>query len=199
MDSIIPNKHGSERSVESIFIIEMLQKYGQNKSVLDVGGIPTHIPSSDEILEGIKNLNLNYKIADFRGGNYQGDFVTMDIPEKFDIVMFISSLEHFPQCTEGDMIYRPGEDKKGFEKALTLLREGGLIFLTVPFGKPLWQNYHQNYDMKLINQLTSGTKIVSSYIYKLVDDNWIQTKPQEAEDSIYTTKASAVGCFVLSL
>ena len=109
----------------------------------------------------------------------------------------MSSLEHFPQCTESDLIFREGYDKKGFEKALHLLTPQGYIFLTVPFGKHRWQNFHQNYNYEGILNLTKGTSIQESYTYSLIENKWILTNPLEMENILYTDKCYGVGCFVL--
>lgn len=191
----------SERTVEVNFISEMYFKYIFNEcKILDVGGIPSK--ESDNLmiyqtLDSLKEKKYVYDISDFRGGKYKGDFVTLNIPEKYDIITFLSSLEHFPQCTEGDMKFRKNEDKLGFQKAIQLLNENGKIILTVPFGKPVWQPYHQNYDIKLINDISSGTHIIEQYIYVLKNNKWILIEDlSTTENILYTDKAYCVGCFV---
>ena len=143
-------------------------------------------------------VKADYQIADFRPNGtpdnigfsmnlpvkYVGDFVQMDIPETFDVIIFLSSLEHFPQCTEGDRVFREGEDRKGFEKALSLLNPAGKIILTVPFGRPQFIDYQQNYDLDLIYTLTEGTKILKLHSYGLIEDLspgedvWVQDSPE---------------------
>lgn len=198
---------GSERTVETIFVQEMVQKYYTvDYKILDVGGIPTKMHEMQKFYDYIKNKNINFKICDFRGGEYPGDFVQIDfIDEKFDIIIFLSSLEHFPQCTESDIIFREGYDKKGFEKALSILNPGGKIILTVPFGKQRWQPYHQNYDLNGILHLTEGSTIIEQHIYKLYDEQengprsgrWVKALPSEMVDVLYLDRAFGVGCFVL--
>ena len=193
------NDMGSERTIETRFVEEMLLKYASiETSLLDVGGIPSTPTDLVRVKECIKNIGLNYKISDFRGGDYPGDFCTFDFGELlFDIILFLSSLEHFPQCTEGDMVKREREDKKGFKKALQILKPKGKVILTVPFGKPVWQNYHQNYDMDLILDLTEGSSIIESYTYRLHEDTWVLSDPSSMTDILYTDRAYGVGCFVL--
>lgn len=194
----ISNSLKSERTVEVIFICEMLKKYFSNKKLLDVGGVPTNHSYNSPIYELIKSLNIQHDIADFRGGKYVGDFVTITINEIYDVIMFLSSLEHFPQCTEGDLVYRNMEDRKGYLKALSVLNKNGKIILTVPFGKCRWQPYHQNYNYDAILKLTEGSKILESYTYKLIDDDtWELTDPLAMEEILYTDKAYGVGCFLL--
>tara|TARA_R110002110_G_scaffold394822_2_gene609090 strand:+ start:836 stop:1468 length:633 start_codon:yes stop_codon:yes gene_type:complete len=207
MKKVYPNILGSERTVELEYMYSSLEKRcDTDTKILDVGGIPSNTDQMSKVYELIKNNSLNYKISDFRGGQYKGDFMAYDFgEEKFDVVIFLSSLEHFPQCTEGpDMIYREGEDERGFAKALSLLNEGGLIVLTVPFGKQRWQDYHQNYNWDGILKLTEGSEIQESFVYKLEDSKeekisseWVLTDPALTKDLIYTDRAYACGCFLL--
>lgn len=204
MENTYINYLNTERSVEIPFIVEMLEKYSHSYcKILDVGGIPSVNENNRPIfytIEKLKNQdNIIYDICDFRGGKYKGDFVKMDFQEnKFHIVIFLSSLEHFPQCTESDVIYRDGEDVKGFKKALSILEDKGLVFLTIPFGKPVWQPYHQNYNWDLLQKLTNGSTIIENHIYTLFNNEWVKVvDPATMENVLYTDKANGVGCFVL--
>ena len=201
MDRSISNALGSERSVEIPFTCDSILKYcTEGMDVLEVGGVPTDSSHYFSINSALQKSECNYSVCDFRGGEYVGDFVTLDFGDKkFDVIMFISSLEHFPQCTEGDMEFREGEDKKGYAKALSLLNKGGKIILTVPFGKPVWQFYHQNYNWDKLLDLTEGSEVIEAHTYVLEDesDTWNLTDPEDMEDICYTHKAYGVGCFVL--
>lgn len=201
------NSLGSERTVETVFVYEMMGKYYKpGNVVLDVGGIPTKAQEMQSFYNYINSNAIDFRICDFRGGNYQGDFVQLNFgEEKFDIIIFLSSLEHFPQCTESDVVFRDGYDRLGYKKALDILKPGGKVILTVPFGKHVWQPYHQNYDMNGILALTDGSSIVEQHTYRLFDEQqsgprngtWKKTKPDEMVDVLYTDRAFGVGCFVL--
>lgn len=205
MKEVYPNTLGSERTVELQYMYSSLEEHCESHTkILDVGGIPSNPAQMSNIYDLINSKNLNYKVSDFRGGEYPGDFVTLDFQnDKFDFIIFLSSLEHFPQCTEGpDMTYREGEDRKGFQKALSLLEREGLILLTVPFGKQRWQPYHQNYDMEGIRALTKGSRIIEQYTYSLLsnDDSteeWKLTDPNEMKEILYTDRAYGCGQFLL--
>jgi len=197
MEKIIQNNHNSERCVETPFIVEKIKQYCKNKTVLDVGGVPTAKVHYVPIMNAIAENNVNYKVCDFRGGDFRGDFVTYNFADnKFDVIIFLSSLEHFPQCTEGDLKFREDEDLKGFQKALSLLNSGGTILMTVPFGKCYWQEYHQNYNMDRINYISKNSSLNEFFVYKLVDNMWEQSEPDLMADVIYTDVAHGVGCFV---
>jgi len=200
MDKKYPNTLGSERTVEIAFIEEMILKYHRpNSIVLDVGGVPSDSMHFQPIYKTIQEQGIDYRVSDFRGGHYRGDFVSYDFKdEKFDLIIFLSSLEHFPQCTESDVVYREGEDRKGYEKALSILQKNGTVLLTVPFGMHRWQEYHQNYDWDGILNLTEGSSIVESFTYRLIDEEWVLSDPLTMDDIIYSDRAYGVGCFVLS-
>lgn len=108
MNSIIPNDYISERSVEIRFICKFLQNNSTGK-ILDFGGIPSYDYMYASINKLVNNLTIDYSICDFRGWKYKGDFVKYDFRD--DSVIFLYSLEHFPQCTESDLIFRQDEDK----------------------------------------------------------------------------------------
>ena len=151
------------------------------------------------IYKTIQEQGIDYRVSDFRGGHYRGDFVSYDFKdEKFDLIIFLSSLEHFPQCTESDVVYREGEDRRGYEKALSILQKNGTVLLTVPFGMHRWQEYHQNYDWNGILNLTEGSSIVESFTYRLIDEEWVLSDPLTMDDIIYSDRAYGVGCFVLN-
>lgn len=199
MNPKIKNVLGSERSVEVPFVEYAVKKYYKEGDViLDIGGIPSNVNHLQEFYAYLNNHRIDYRVSDFRPSQYQGDFVTLDFKDqKFDIQIFLSSLEHFPQCTESDVVFRPGYDREGFKKALSISKYGGYLILTVPFGKQVWQPYHQNYNWKGILSLTEGASIVEHHIYRLYDDHWILTPAEEMEDVLYTDRAFGVGCFVL--
>ena len=207
----IKDIYNSERSVEIPFICAAIKFHCKKDGViLDVGGIPTNETVNRPIKQILESGSYDYRVADFRGGDYQGDFINYDFKdEKFDTVMFLSSLEHFPRCTEDtrhgthaefspNWQYKEGEDRRGYEKALSILKDKGKIILTVPFGKPVWQDFHQNYNWDKILELTKGSKIIHKQTHTLNESYWEQTEPEDMEDIIYDDDgAHGVGCFVM--
>jgi hypothetical protein len=182
MKTVIPNDLNSERSVELRFVGELAETW-KNKQILDVGGIPTLVKEWSPIVSKLTINNL-YQVCDFRGGAYQGDFVTYNFEyRKFDIIMFISSLEHFPQCTESDLVFREGYDKKAIEKAIGMLNFGGRLVLTVPYGKTFkWQNYHHTYNYQIIDEMFRGMKMRNYFTYYLQNNEWSLEKVKEFPD-----------------
>lgn len=205
MENILDNVLGTERTVEVKFLSEIIPAYCANgERIIDVGGIPSRDLDMAGYYEKIRENQYDYRISDFRGGDYPGDFVTYDFSDTvFDSLIFLSSLEHFPQCTESDKVFRSGYDRLGFLKAMDILKPGGFIFLTVPMGKHVWQNYHQNYNWEGILKLTKGSLILEHYIYTLNPEKttWTRaTEPYDIDHILYTDYdrgAECVGCFVI--
>jgi SAM-dependent methyltransferase len=205
MENKLENILRTERTVEVQFMNEIVQKYMPEGSVIiDIGGKPSRDHEMREFYNTVDNKKYDYRVCDFRGGQYMGDFLQIDFEDtRFDAAIFLSSIEHFPQCTESDLIFRPGYDRKGYQKALELLKPGGYIFLTVPMGKHVWQNYHQNYNYQGILDLTADSTIIEEFVYVLdiPNETWnLQTKPYNIDHILYTNYdrgAECVGCFVL--
>jgi hypothetical protein len=208
MENKIQNILGTERTIEVRFINEAVQKYlSVGSTILDIGGKPSRDHEMEQFYNTVDLLNFDYKVCDFRGGQYLGDFLQIEFGDtKFDACIFLSSIEHFPQCTESDLVYRDGYDRKGFLKSLNILNKAGYIFLTVPMGKHVWQNYHQNYNWNGILELTAGSKMLEHYVYTLNPEKTVWTiadmvsDPTSIDNILYTDYdrgAECVGCFVL--
>ena len=50
--------------------------------------------------------------------------------------------------------------------------------------------------MKSILELSSGAKLLESYTYRLIGNDWILSNPDSMLDVYYTDRAYGVGCFV---
>jgi hypothetical protein len=107
-------------------------------------------------------------------------------------------LEHFVSCTEGDLVFRVDEDKKGFQKALSLLDSGGEIYLTVPVGKPQFVPHHMSYDANRISFISDGAILEESLIYILKENNWVLSDFSEVGEILNPGPINAVGLFKFS-
>src|SRR3972149_12000467 len=80
-----------ERRIEIPFLFIMLERFWDNdfqdKVILDVG--------TGDYRNDLTKRGVTVKTCDLNGGDYAGDFVKVSIEEKFDCILFISSLEHF--------------------------------------------------------------------------------------------------------
>ncbi|KKP29185.1 MAG: TPR domain protein [candidate division TM6 bacterium GW2011_GWF2_30_66] len=90
-------------------------------------------------------------------------------PKKFDTLVSISSLEHDGLGRYGDPL-DPDGDIKAMAKCKSMLKEGGLLFLSVPVGKDLlYWNVHRVYGEIRLPLLLDGWEIVDSFGYNEED------------------------------
>jgi SAM-dependent methyltransferase len=187
--------HNTERTVELPFICESIKKYCTNKSILDVGGIPTDADINKPMIDALLEVNAQYSICDLAGGDFVGDFFSIDFGRNFDVIIFLSSLEHFPW---NDGSYAPDLDRAAFIKALNILKARGIILFTAPIGPNRWEGTFQSYDKAAIKRLSEGSSIEESYCYRKFNDKWILTDPDTMLDIPVKIglHVMGVGCYV---
>lgn len=196
MLKLYPDTFKSERTVEVPYIIEKISSFSSLDRVLDVGGVATSSEINAPIYEKIKQVGCSWKISDFRPCHFPGDFVLFDFgDEKFDKIIFLSSLEHFENCTEGDNKHRENYDRQGFKKALSLLDAGGEIYMTAPVGKPIFVPFHRSYNKERLDFLSEGSIVTECLIYKLDNEEWRLSDFSKIEDVLNPGPVNAVGLF----
>lgn len=199
MQNSYPNIFLSERTVEVPYITEKVKTFKSTDVILDVGGVETSRIINQPIHDAAAEVGCKWMVSDFRMCDFPGDFVTYNFGDKkFDNILFISSLEHFPQVTESDMVFRQDEDKKGFQKALQILKPGGKIYVTVPFGECKFQPYHQSFDEARIKFISEGAKMEESLIYILKDNNWVLSSMDDSVGICNPGPIYSVGLFTFS-
>lgn len=118
----------------------------------------------------------------------------------FDVVTAISTVEHIGLSGR----YGTDEDPAGDRRAVTemhrLVRGGGLVLLTVPFGRAtVHRPYHRVYDLKQLDELTGEFVIEWQEVYRQnKQDEWVLlVTAEEAESAETTPDRYAVACRVL--
>jgi SAM-dependent methyltransferase len=92
-----------------------------------------------------------------------GDCIQTNLPEQSaDVVALISTLEHVGLGRWGDPLDVEG-DIKAMREAWRILKPGGHVVLTIPYGFPtVVYNLHRVYDAGRVSILTKGFNIVLS-------------------------------------
>lgn len=98
-------------------LLKLLKQY-DFKTVLDVGSHARHVT---RIFCHVGKEVTTVEPAPFWKADYQGNYLDIDFPEKFDAIWCSHTLEH--QRNVGEFL----------EKIFYDLREGGILALTVPF------------------------------------------------------------------
>jgi SAM-dependent methyltransferase len=81
---------------------------------------------------GVDGLPDNRKIENYEF--IHGDFLEMDFTDKFDCIYSISVVEHVGLDCYGQHVDADG-DIKTIEKMVNLLKPGGTLLITVPYGR----------------------------------------------------------------
>lgn len=147
----------NERIVEIPFVLQKLAGL-PGARVLDFG-------CSNSALS-LELAGMGYKVvgADLRPYGYThpnfelilGDFLRHEMPEAgFDAVVAVSSVEHCGLETYGGKAYESG-DRVIVRKFLKILKPGGALLLTVPFGLAGQNAGQRVYDAKSLGELIEG-------------------------------------------
>jgi len=105
-------------------------------------------------------------------------------PATFDVVTCVSTIEHV-----GLDVYGQGPDEFGDEVATRharrLLRPGGRLLLTVPFGRRATYAWHRVYDRVALRRLAGGYQLLSAEYYRRHRDRYVRCQPQDLADASF--------------
>ncbi len=165
-----------ERIVEIPFLYKNLDFHKMQK-ILDLGCVGSKISLQLASL-GYKVVGIDYRPFIFKHKNIefiQGNFFNIDLPpESFDCAICISVIEHIGLPAYNIKPFEKG-DKKAIEKIYNLLKKGGKLILTVPFGKAIVNRFERNYSENSLNQLIGKFKIVELKIFENSKNGWTLT------------------------
>jgi ubiquinone/menaquinone biosynthesis C-methylase UbiE len=178
----------SDRYVESPFILSNLPP--PPARILDVGCVGSFFPlilssfGYDTYAIDIRNYSILNKLTYKDFHFFKESIVKTNFPENyFDAVCAISTIEHIGLSGR----YGVKEDKEGDEKALEemkrIVKPGGTILLTIPFGKAkIIKPFTKVYDSALVEKLTSGLLLETEAFYKQDShEDWYKCSREEAE------------------
>jgi SAM-dependent methyltransferase len=103
-------------------------------------------------------------------------------PGSFDAVTCISTIEHI-----GLDVYAQGPDEFGDEVATRhlrrLLRPGGRVLVSVPFGRRAVSAWLRVYDWSSFRRLTGGYRILSVEFYRREGDSFLPCRREDLADA----------------
>jgi SAM-dependent methyltransferase len=193
-----------DRMVEYPFVLRELNL--ENGRVLDVGSTSPYniIPLvlADQGLE-VWGIDVReFKISHPNFKFIKGDIRETDFPDSyFDQIIAISTIEHIGLRGRYSSTMDLNGDRKAILEMMRILKRGGNILITVPFGRAkIVATSHRIYDGTRLRKLFDGLKIVKAEFYvKNESGYWLLCEESKAEfTDASLTKEYAVACLNLS-
>lgn len=185
----------TERVAEIPFLLRALD-LPRGSRVLDVGSRWSPIPFYLSAM-GFRTIGMDLHKVPVPNGNpafIQADARALPFrPETFDGVTMVSTLEHI-----GIQAYDGGLDEDGDVTTLRALREvlrpGGILILTVPFGRPGQGRRQRVYDRARLGRIREGYHEERILFFISAGTRWQETSETEASamDSREETRAIAL-------
>jgi SAM-dependent methyltransferase len=158
-----------ERCIEYPWIIGQLAHLRDDSRILDAGSALNWSYVLDHILTGRRKLHILTLFPESRcfwdrGVSYLYEDLR-DIPVRddyYDVVVCISTLEHVGfdnSIHTGDDVYsehRPTDFLLAVNEMHRVLRPGGALLLTVPFGVRCDLGFSQQFDRELLHEAING-------------------------------------------
>lgn len=200
-DGLLPKKFGyrlDERAVEYPWLFSRLNN--EKKHLLDAGSALNFaflltnrwLKSRDLVIytlspeQVIKRSNISYVYGDLRQTVLKG--------ECFDEIVSISTLEHIGMnnrilYTNKDKYneFQPDSVMEAVLEFKRLLKPGGKLFITVPFGYYQNLGWLQQFDSEMISRMIeafNGSRTTETY-FKYHNDGWQLTNAADSSDCRY--------------
>jgi SAM-dependent methyltransferase len=171
----------NERIVEYPQILQWIKQKG---NILDIGCVSSRLPLQLASL-GYKIYGVDIRTYPFQHPNFR--FHKADVfewvPERsFDVILLISTLEHFGFGGYGDLVLVDA-DKKAIERITPWLSKDGQLLVSVPFGKAEITRKHRIYDSERLKYLFSDFKWVNQKYFQRINNSWIPSSAEELKET----------------
>ncbi|MCL4338851.1 DUF268 domain-containing protein [Patescibacteria group bacterium] len=152
------------RKLEYSFLADCINRIGiERKKIIDMGGGFSFSTITIMLLASAHTKVYSLDVLDFprksKNNVYYivGDCMETKLADKsVDVVTLISTLEHIGLGRYGDPL-DPDGDVRTMNEANRILKKGGYLILTIPYGYPtVVYNLHRVYDEKRFTRLIEG-------------------------------------------
>lgn len=200
MESEYPSTQHFEAVVTDRVVEEpwAVSKVRPGERLLDVGSATSRYLR--DLLAGCRAYALDRRptppqpgVAVVRGDLMRAPFQ----PGSFDVITCISTIEHI-----GLDVYGQGADEFGDEVAMRhlrrLLRPGGRLLLSAPFGRRMVSAWLRNYDWGTFRRLTAGYRPLSLAFYRREGDRFLPCRREELKEAAFDFANMRSGGVVLA-
>lgn len=151
----------NERIVEVPFALQVIGALPSGSRILDVGSTESTVAFSLASLGyRVTGIDLHpYRLEHSNLETVTAPLEDWEGPEaSFDAVLCLSSIEHFGLGAYGEEP-KEGLDREAMKKLRTLVKPGGLLVFTAPFGEYEVGDFQRTYDRKALFELLEGWEI----------------------------------------
>jgi SAM-dependent methyltransferase len=188
-----------ERLVEYKWIMQELKK--KSGLLLDAGSVLNFSIILNELIKRYKIIIQTLYPENYYFNNYSVSYFYLDLKEKFfkenifDIVVCISTLEHvgfnnnkynyFGQKKE----YLPAKNNSNYKEVIKniyrILKPGGTVYISLPFGKKQIFEDLQQFDSKMINDVINifKPKKFNKRFVLYKNHSWIEVLEEDCLES----------------
>ncbi len=192
----------SERIIEKAWVLRHLAGLNTPASILDVGCaeslLSMELASNGFLVTGVDIRPYPLSHPNFRF--VQGDVMTAPLEsESFDGAILLSTIEHIGLGWYGDEI---GDSQSAVMAQIHhLLKPGGQLLVTVPFGRQAVTPLHRIFDSSALSHLLSHFQIDKlEYGIKLDEKTWLSpAAEQKAAAQEHDAESYAPGAVALVL
>jgi hypothetical protein len=180
-----------------------------NAWALDIGPGPRAKLAHAAIKRGWSVVGVDLGNVGYRHDRFvfvRGDFGNLDLGRTFDLVLNVSSTEHFGLPGRyGILVLDETADLLAMANVKTLMNPGAQMILTVPVGVDArLPPYHRVYGEQRLPELLDGYKIIhDAYYAKFGGKDAFQETSQDVALGVKPTLVPkhyyAIGCFVLEV
>lgn len=166
----------TERSIEVPFVISSVTSLAESgASVLDVGCSESLIPFElASIAYNVTGIDLReYPLHHPNLTTVATPLEDWDTDEVFDVVVCLSSIEHFGLGTYGEEVSSERLDHTAMQLLLKMIEPSGLLVMTIPFGETDVTPIQRMYDRDDIDELLDGWVIDTFEVAVPAAQGWV--------------------------
>lgn len=172
----------NERVLEYPYVFRRLRPEG---AVLDIGCVSSRLPVQLASL-GYEVHGLDVQSYPFSHKNFhfhQADLFSWTPQKTFDIIILLSTIEHFGLGGYGDSVLEDA-DLQAAKRLTGWLKSGGQMIVTTPFGKPAFTPKHRIYDRPRLERLFPEEKFYwrNERYFELSGGDWHPSSAERLRD-----------------